>query len=100
MSNRTPLPEAEVKTFLSTHAQWRVDGGMLVRTYEAPTFLEGIAFVEKIARLAEAADHHPDIDIRWRKVTLRFVTHDAGNAITALDTRLAGECDLVFAAKA
>ena len=43
------------------------------------------------AKLAEAADHHPDIDIRWRKVTLKFVTHDAGNAITELDARLAKE---------
>lgn len=96
MSNRTPLTEAQVKEFLAAHPEWRVEGGMLVRTYEAPHFLRGITFVEKVARIAETADHHPDIDIRWRKVTLRFVTHDAGNAITALDTRLAGECDLIF----
>jgi 4a-hydroxytetrahydrobiopterin dehydratase len=44
-----------------------------------------------------AADHHPDIDVRWRKVTLRFITHDAGHAVTVLDTRLAGECDALFA---
>jgi 4a-hydroxytetrahydrobiopterin dehydratase len=69
-----------------------------VRTYEATSFLDGIAFVDRVARLAEAADHHPDIDIRWRKVTLRFITHDAGNRISALDTRLAGECDALFAA--
>lgn len=98
MSNRTPLTDAQVQEFLSAHPQWKVEDGMLARTFEAPHFLRGITFVEQVARIAEAADHHPDIDIRWRKVTLRFVTHDAGNRITALDTRLAGECDLVFAA--
>lgn len=88
----------DVDAFLSKHPAWRVDGGMLVRTYEAPSFLEGIVFVDHVAKLAEAADHHPDIDIRWRKVTLRFITHDAGNAITTLDTRLASECDALFSA--
>lgn len=98
MSTPTPLTESQVKDFLAAHAGWSVEGGMLVRTFEARTFLEGIGFVDKVARLAEAADHHPDIDVRWRKVTLRFVTHDAGNAITGLDARLAKECSLLFAA--
>lgn len=96
--SRPPLTDAELKTFLSSHPGWVLEGGMLVRTFEAPTFLRGIDFVQQVAKLAEAADHHPDIDIRWRKVTLRFVTHDAGNKVTALDTKLAGECTLVFAA--
>lgn len=98
MAKPTPLSEADVQAFLRTHADWHLEGGMLVRTYEAPTFLAGIAFVHEVAKLAEAVDHHPDIDIRWRKVTLRYVTHDAGNALTALDVRLAAECDLVFRA--
>jgi 4a-hydroxytetrahydrobiopterin dehydratase len=98
MSSPTPLPQADLDAFLARHSAWRVDGGALVRTFEAPAFLDGIAFVDRVAKLAEAADHHPDIDIRWRKVTLRFITHDAGNRITALDTRLAGECDALFAA--
>lgn len=98
MTQRTVLSQPELDGFLTKHPSWRVDGGMLVRTYEAPTFLEGIAFVDHVAKLAEAADHHPDIDVRWRKVTLRFVTHDAGNRITALDVRLAAECDALFSA--
>lgn len=96
MSQRTPLSETELKHFLTAHPSWKVEHGMLVRTYEAPTFLRGIDFVHQIAKIAEAADHHPDIDIRWKKVTLRFVTHDAGNQITRLDERLARECDTVF----
>jgi 4a-hydroxytetrahydrobiopterin dehydratase len=98
MSQPTPLPQADLDAFLARHPAWRLDGSALARTFEAPSFLEGIAFVDRVARLAEAADHHPDIDIRWRKVTLRFLTHDAGDCVTALDTRLAGECDALFAA--
>lgn len=93
-----PLSEAALHEFLAAHPDWKVEHGALVRTYEAPHFLRGITFVEQVAKVAEAANHHPDIDIRWKKVTLRFITHDAGNRITALDTRLAAECDLVFTA--
>jgi 4a-hydroxytetrahydrobiopterin dehydratase len=96
MPTPTPLSDEEVTSFLASHPHWSLQGGALVRTYEAPQFLRGIEFVEKVARVAEAADHHPDIDIRWRKVTLRFITHDAGNKVTSVDTRLAAECDLIF----
>lgn len=99
MTRPTALPEADIAAFLARHTGWRVEHGLLVRTYEAPSFLEVMRFVQHVAKLAEAADHHPDIDIRWRKVTLRFVTHDAGNAITALDVQLAAECDAVFHAQ-
>jgi 4a-hydroxytetrahydrobiopterin dehydratase len=92
------LTDAELTTFLASHPGWALDAGMLVRTFEAPTFLRGIDFVQQVAKLAEAADHHPDIDIRWRKVTLRLVTHDAGNTVTALDAKLAAECSQLFAA--
>ena len=95
---KTPLDEPKIAAFLEAHPGWRVEHGMLCRTFEAPTFLRGIDFVVDVAKLSEAADHHPDIDVRWRKVTLRFVTHDAGNRITSLDARLAAECSLVFAA--
>lgn len=91
-----PLSEAELKAFLSSYPGWAVRDGMLVRTFEASSFLSGVAFVQKVAHAAEAADHHPDIDIRWRKVTLRLVTHDAGNAITALDAQLAAGASRLF----
>lgn len=96
MTNRTPLSEDEVTTFLATHPHWSVENDALVRTFEAPAFLRGVEFVARVAKIAEVADHHPDIDIRWRKVTLRFITHDAGNKISGNDTRLADECDLIF----
>lgn len=97
MSSKSPLSEAELKSFLEKHAGWSVESGMLVRTFEARTFLGAIDFVHKVAKVAEAVDHHPDIDIRWRKVTLRLVTHDAGNRITGLDAQVADDCSKLFA---
>lgn len=94
----TPLSEAELDTFLSANPGWALEGGALKRTFEAKSFLAGIEFVDRVARIAEAADHHPDIDIRWRKVTLTFITHDAGNRVTDLDTRLARESTVAFEA--
>jgi 4a-hydroxytetrahydrobiopterin dehydratase len=94
--DRTLLAPEALQTFLAQHPGWRHEGGMLRCTYEFPAFLAGITFVERVARAAEAADHHPDIDIRWRKVTLALVTHDAGG-LTFRDTALAAEADRLFA---
>jgi 4a-hydroxytetrahydrobiopterin dehydratase len=93
--DRTPLSPDALQSFLTGYPHWKHEGGMIRRTYEAPTFLAGIAFVNKVAEAAEAADHHPDIDIRWRKVTLALVTHDAGG-LTWRDTKLAAEADRLF----
>ncbi|WP_224246807.1 4a-hydroxytetrahydrobiopterin dehydratase [Hyalangium gracile] len=93
--DRTLLTSEALQTFLAEHPDWKHEGGMIRRTYEAPAFLKGIAFVEKVAQAAEAANHHPDIDIRWCKVTLALVTHDAGG-LTWRDTKLAAEADRLF----
>lgn len=71
---------------------WPVVDGALERTFELPSFAAAIAFVNRVAELAEAEDHHPDIAISYRRVTLRFVTHSAGG-ITERDHRLAARCD-------
>jgi len=92
----TKLTSEELQRFLASYPLWKHEGGMLRRTYEAPNFLAGIEFVNRLAKLAEAEDHHPDIDIRWRKVTLALVTHDAGG-ITSRDTQLAAEAESLFA---
>jgi 4a-hydroxytetrahydrobiopterin dehydratase len=90
--DKTTLTQGQVDDFLTQHPAWKVVNGQLERTYEWPAFLTGIEFVSQLAKLAEAADHHPDIDIRWRKVTLRLVTHDAGG-LTLRDTELAAKAD-------
>ena len=71
---------------------WDLADGQLVKVVECPSFPAAIDFVVAVAALAEAADHHPDIDIRWRTVRLVLVTHDAGG-ITELDFALARAID-------
>ena len=77
----TPIENPQV-------AGWDVIDGHLVRTVQAPDFPAAIAWVVAIADLAESMDHHPDIDIRWRTLTLRLRTHSA-DALTNLDVDLA-----------
>jgi 4a-hydroxytetrahydrobiopterin dehydratase len=67
---------------------WERDGDALVQTVALPTFPAAIAVVDEVAVLAERADHHPDIDIRWRSLTFRCSTHSA-RGITQLDLDLA-----------
>jgi len=71
---------------------WEETGGALERTFELASFAEAIAFVDRIADLAERENHHPDIAISYRKVTLRWTTHSAGG-ITERDRELAARSD-------
>ena len=67
---------------------WEERDGALEREFELPSFAAAIAFVNRVAELAEAANHHPDIAISYRRVTLRWTTHSAGG-ITDRDRALA-----------
>jgi 4a-hydroxytetrahydrobiopterin dehydratase len=69
-------------------SDWEEIDGALQRTFELPSFLEAIAFVNRVAELAERENHHPDLAISYTKVTLRWVTHSAGG-ITDRDHELA-----------
>ena len=85
------LEQQEIDTALAGDLkQWTQDGDSLVRQVEAPSFLEGIDVVRRVAEVAEEADHHPDIDIRWRTLTFRLSTHSEGG-ITAKDLELAAQ---------
>ena len=70
-------------------AGWTRTGNALTRTIERADFVEALAVVQEIGRLAEAADHHPDIDIRYRTLNLNLSTHSAGSTVTAKDLALA-----------
>lgn len=78
--------------FIAEHPEWRLDGETISRTFVFEDFVGAMEFVNKVAIAAEAADHHPDIDIRWNKVTLVLSTHSEG-ALTSKDTDLAAEAD-------
>lgn len=82
------LSSAEVASRLSTVPGWEVNSGELVRIYSFKDFRAAMAFVNQVADLAEDAGHHPDIDVRYNKVRLALVTHDAGG-ITGKDFDLA-----------
>lgn len=95
MPRPSALTTADLDAFLAASPEWSVEAGCLVRQATAASFPQAIAWVVAVADAAERADHHPDIDIRWRTITLRLSTHDAG-AITILDVRLAREIDTVL----
>jgi 4a-hydroxytetrahydrobiopterin dehydratase len=71
---------------------WEERTGALERTFELGSFAEAIGFVNRIAELAERENHHPDIAVSYRKVTLRWTTHSAGG-ITERDRELAARSD-------
>jgi 4a-hydroxytetrahydrobiopterin dehydratase len=78
-------------------AGWTRSGSVIFREVELASFPQAIEVVDRVAVLAEAADHHPDIDIRWRTVTFRLSTHSAGG-LTAKDFALATQIDEVLGA--
>jgi 4a-hydroxytetrahydrobiopterin dehydratase len=82
------LTEAELNAVLTDQPDWKLVGGLLTRTWQFKGFPEAMAFVNRIAELAEQADHHPDIDIRYNKVRLALISHDEGG-ITKRDARMA-----------
>ena len=86
------LSDEAIQAALGTLNGWAVVGGELEKRYSFATFPEGIAFVTRVAALAEEAGHHPDIDIRYTTVTLRLSTHSEGG-ITERDVELARRAD-------
>jgi 4a-hydroxytetrahydrobiopterin dehydratase len=82
------LSTDDLTTRLATLDGWSGDGQSITRTVELPTFPAAIEVVDRVAEVAEAMDHHPDIDIRWRAVTFSCSTHTAGG-VTDKDFDLA-----------
>jgi 4a-hydroxytetrahydrobiopterin dehydratase len=82
------LTENEIRERLARLSGWERRGLEIRRTWTFADFGASIAFVNKVAALAEAADHHPDIDIRYSKVSLALTTHSAGG-LTVRDFDLA-----------
>ena len=89
---RILLTEEELSAELDTLEGWSIEGRELVKSFKFGTYLAGIDFVNHVARMAEEMDHHPDMLIGWRKVTLRVTTHSSGG-LTELDVTLAREVE-------
>ena len=94
LAKKPPLnpPESKFAKELPSVPQWRLAGQVISRTYEFEDFVAAMKFVNAVAALAEQVQHHPDVDIRWNKVTLALTTHDAGG-LTQKDFALAQQCD-------
>jgi len=90
----TKLSQSEAESRLAALPHWAIDSGELVRIFEFSDFRAALAFVDKVGELAEHAGHHPDIDIRYNRVRLALVTHDAGG-LTAKDFDLAAQVSRV-----
>jgi 4a-hydroxytetrahydrobiopterin dehydratase len=83
-----PLNEDELLGLAAHLPGWKVSAQALEKTYLFESYLDGIEFVRRLAVAAEAMDHHPDLRVGWRKVTVTSTTHSVG-AVTRLDEALA-----------
>ena len=73
------LSDADLKQQLETTADWSIAGGQLTRSFTFGSYSAGAAFTVRVMMLAEKLDHHPDaLTVGWKRVTVSFVTHDAG----------------------
>ena len=86
------IPADELDAALKKCPEWEIEGETITRTIEFEEFSEGIDFVNDLAEIAEEAHHHPDIDIRFTRITVALTTHDIGG-VTELDIQLAQRID-------
>jgi len=93
------LSDDDIRSGLADLAGWARSDDEIQKTYELASFPDAIAFVTRVGFLAEKANHHPDLDIRWRKVRVVLSTHDEGG-ITGRDLALAGEIESVAGPRA
>ncbi|WP_042427090.1 4a-hydroxytetrahydrobiopterin dehydratase [Streptacidiphilus anmyonensis] len=99
MGTRDLLSDEQITTGLLALPEWQREGDSIRRTVKAKDFPAAIRIVDAVAEKAEAMDHHPDIDIRWRTLHFTLSTHSAGG-LTALDLTLAAFIDAAAAAEA
>ena len=92
------LSDEEIRSGLADLAGWARRDDEIEKVYELASFPDAIAFVTRVGFLAEKANHHPDLDVRWRKVRVVLSTHDEGG-ITGRDLALAGEIEGVAATR-
>ena len=88
------LSDIAIQRELGSLPGWSRKGDAVTKTFQFKTFLAGIDFVDAVARAAEAADHHPDMDIRYTKITCVLSTHSAGG-ITKKDLDLAAQMERI-----
>jgi len=86
------LADDEIERLLAGAAGWRREGKAIAKVFTFKDFMEALAFVNRVAGPAEAANHHPDVSIHWNEVTMTLWTHASGG-LTMKDFDLAGAID-------
>jgi 4a-hydroxytetrahydrobiopterin dehydratase len=90
----TKLSESEIREATQELPGWVDQDGKLTKTFTHSSFPEAIVFVNAVAHIAELANHHPDIDVRYSNITLSLMTHDEGG-ITPRDVALARQVEAI-----
>ncbi len=93
---RPKLDDAAIARALEALPRWAREGDKIVRRLEAPSFRAAVSLVDRIADVAEGADHHPDLHLSWRRLVIELTTHDS-DGITARDVHLARVIEDVIA---
>ena len=88
------LSDEVVRNALQTLPRWSGDERAIAATFSFDTYEAGVAFAMQVALLAHRLDHHPELSIGWRRVTVTFTTHDA-DGVTARDLAAANAVDLI-----
>ena len=91
----TALSDAKINEGLAKLNGWSRAGDVLTKSFKFDSYLAGVAFASTVGVIAEGLNHHPDISIGWRRVTVTFTTHDAGNKISGKDMAAAQAIDAV-----
>ncbi len=91
----TALSDAKINEGLAKLNGWSRAGDVLTKSFKFDSYLAGVAFASTVGVIAEGLNHHPDISIGWRRVTVSFTTHDAGNKISGKDMAAAQAIDAV-----
>ncbi len=89
----TPLTENEIAERLRQLNGWQREGGMITKTFTLDSYTAGLALAAAVGVIAEGLNHHPDLHIGYKKVTVSFTTHDAGSALTDKDFAAAAAID-------
>jgi 4a-hydroxytetrahydrobiopterin dehydratase len=87
------LTDAEIEARLQQVNGWTRDGDQITKTFKLESYMAGLALAAAIGTVCEGLDHHPDMLIGWRKVTVSFTTHDAGSKLSAKDFDAAARVD-------
>ncbi len=86
------VPDGEIQAALASLPGWAVEGGALVKQFALPSFVAAVELVNAVAAMAEEANHHPDLDVRYDKVRVALVTHSEGG-ITEKDLQMAQDIE-------